>query len=105
MAKNPESTSQDIEQLRQRHLDLTHQRIEAETQLKSATETMDRLKAEAREKYGTDDLDELGEKLKAMKAENEAKRLEYQRSLDGIEKQLGEIERGQSAEPTEGDSP
>jgi hypothetical protein len=50
------------------------------------------LKKEAREKYGTDDLNTLREKLDAMKAENEEKRMNYQAELDRIETELKSVE-------------
>ncbi len=89
---NGDQNGQSIEQLTERHLALNTRKIQAETQLETATEQLDKLKAEAREKYGTDDVEELSELLESMKAENEQKRLEYQRSLDRIESDLAEVE-------------
>jgi hypothetical protein len=88
---------QDIELLKQRHRKLEREKIEAETNEQRAREDLEKLRAEARQKYGTDDLDELKRKLEEMKQENLKKRREYQSHLDGIEQQLGEIERKYAA--------
>lgn len=83
---------QSMEQLQDRYQRLHRKKIETETELKTARRRLDELQAEAREKYGTDDLTALEEKLAAMKAENEAKRAEYQKSLDQIDADLSEVE-------------
>lgn len=75
-------------------------KIQAETNLGNARQQLEALKEEARKTYGTDDVAELRAKLDAMKAENEAKRKNYQAELDGIEGALAAIE--QNVASTEG---
>lgn len=82
-----------IEQLQKRYQDLNTQKIQAARDLDHANMQLDALRKEAREKYGTDDLAELQDKLKAMKADNEAKRLKYQTDLEAIETALAAVER------------
>ena len=84
---------QTIEQLQARYHDLHTKKITADANLKNAKEKLDELKEEARQKFGTDDLDELREKLRAMKAENEEKRKNYQAELDKIEADLQNVEK------------
>jgi hypothetical protein len=88
-----ESADQTIEQLQTRYRDLHTKQIQADTNLKNATENLTRLKEEARQKFGTDDLDELRIKLESMKAENEEKRKNYQAELDRIETELATVEK------------
>lgn len=88
----PSNDPQDIEELRQRFETLKTQKITAEANLNTSTETLAKLKKKAREEYGTDDLDALRAKLEAMKQENERKRAEYQKHLTEIEAQLADVE-------------
>ena len=100
MPSNPgKSVPPDIEALTKRHGELHNARIAAQTNLDRATEQLEQLKKDAREQYGTDDLNQLKEKLKAMKLENENKRVEYDRHLAEIEKSLAEIEQNRPAGP------
>ena len=75
----------------------------AEADLKNANEQLDLLKTEAREKFQTDDVDALKRKLAEMQAENEARRVEYQKHLDEINAKLAAVEqqfgRGTGSEP------
>ena len=84
---------QSMEQLQARYGQLHKKQIQAETNLKNADNLLATLRKEAVEKYGTDNLEELRDKLASMKAENEAKRKDYQASLDKIENDLAEVER------------
>jgi len=93
---------QTIEQLQKRYHDLNTKKIQCETKLETARQTLENLKREARQKYGTDDLAELQAKLAQMKAENEEKRANYQRDLDCIEADLNQVE--QSFRATEANS-
>lgn len=86
-------TQQSIEQLQSRYEALNKKKIQAETSLEHAKQSLEEQKREAREKYGTDDLDALREKLAVMTRENEAKRNKYQADLDRIESELTEVER------------
>jgi len=87
------SSEQTIEQLQSRYRELNTKKIQAETNLKNATEHLTGLKEEARQKFGTDDVAELRKKLEAMKAENEEKRKNYQAQLDQIESDLLGVEK------------
>ena len=91
MAKT-RSSSQTIEELRERYEELNSKRIVFQTKRDSALEQLNELKASAMELYGTDDVDQLQKKLKELKKENEVKRKKYQESLDKIELQLDEIQ-------------
>ncbi|NLX97992.1 MAG: hypothetical protein GXY83_17655 [Rhodopirellula sp.] len=87
------SSEQTIEQLQARYRELNTKKIQAETNLKNATDHLTGLKEEARQKFGTDDVAELRKKLDAMKAENEEKRKNYQAQLDQIESDLSGVEK------------
>jgi hypothetical protein len=84
--------SQDINALRQWHDDLYRKKIEADANLKTSNENLERLKRQAREKYGTDDLEELRAKLEEMRNENTRKLFEYHEHLTTIEQKLSEVE-------------
>jgi phage shock protein A len=86
-------TRQSIEELTKRFSELNTKKIQAETNLKNAEQSLAKLREKAREDYGTDDIDKLKAKLAEMEAENEHKRSEYQRSLDKIEADLEQVER------------
>lgn len=86
-------SEQSIEQLQQRYEKLHTKKIQTEANLENARKQLEQLKREALEKYGTDDLEELRVKLEAMTTENEKKRRDYQVQLDGIEKDLANVER------------
>ena len=93
MASNSKNAQPpDIESLRKRHRVLWDARVAAQTNLKSVTDQLEQLKKESREQYGTDDLARLEEKLEEIKRENERKRLEYDRHLAEIEKNLSQVE-------------
>lgn len=83
---------QSIEQLQERYQSLNKKKIQAETSLDHAQKQLAVLQKEAREKYGTDDVAELQKKLDQMKAENEAKRRQYQADLDRIEGELKAVD-------------
>lgn len=91
-------SAQTIEELQKRYGALHKKQIEADTNLKNAEKQLASLQAEAREKYGTDDLAALRQKLANMKAENEAKRRDYQTKLDKIESDLAQVEEKFAAE-------
>ena len=86
------SAEQSIEQLQERYQSLNKKKIQAETSLDHAQKQLATLQREAREKYGTDDVAELRKKLDQMKAENEAKRRQYQAELDRIEGELKAVD-------------
>ncbi len=81
-----------IEQLKKRFDEFNTQKIQVETKLKSAEQTLNQLKAEAMEEHGSDDMKTLTAKLKTIKKENEAKRAGYEKLLDKIESDLAGIE-------------
>lgn len=83
---------QTIEQLQQRYDDFKSQKVKFETQRDAALEELENLKQEARDTYGSDDVAQLEKILQQMKAENEAKRSEYQQLLDGIDAKLAEVQ-------------
>ncbi len=83
---------QTIEALTERYTQLNTQRIQAETNLRTAQNELAKLKARAKQEYGTDDLEELEQKLADMKRSNEEARAAYQATLDEIESQLGKID-------------
>ena len=91
MAKS-KSSSQTIDELRERYEELNSKRIVFQTKRDSALEQLNELKASALEQYGTDDVDQLQKKLEELKKENEVKRKKYQESLDEIEVKLDEIQ-------------
>jgi len=78
--------------LGRRYQALRERRIKAEAERESSERRLADLKREAREKYGTDDVAKLQAMLEEMQAENERKRAEYQRHLDGIEERLAAVE-------------
>src|SRR4051812_48602102 len=94
-------SQQTIEQLQQRYQKLDRRKIEAETNLKNASEQLENLRKEARTKYGTDDLESLKKMLSDMREENERKRREYQAQLDGIDRELEKVETEFSAADSE----
>ena len=94
MVQEPES----IETLVERYEKLKTAKTVAETNRQNAETELKSLKKQAREAYGTDDVQELQEMLQAMLDENLRRRSEYQKSLDGIEHELGEIERKYKAQ-------
>jgi hypothetical protein len=87
------AAEQTIEQLQERYRDLHTKKIQADTNLENAKATLEELKEEARRSFGTDDIEQLREKLRAMKAENEEKRRNYQAELDRIEADLASVEK------------
>jgi len=86
------NSPQKIEELQERYRQLHTRKIQSETNLANANERLEALKDEARKSYGTDDVSALRTKLDEMKAENEAKRSNYQAELDQIEAKLAIIE-------------
>ena len=88
-----------IEELRKEYDQLRTYKIQVGTQLDNAQKQLDELKEKARDEFGTDDVGELKQKLEQMKAENLAKRTEYQQTLDGIQQQLEEIEKQYQSGP------
>ena len=86
------TNSQTIEQLQERYQAFNDQRIKIETQREHALEQLEDLKAKALGQYGSDDVQQLKQMLEKMKTDNEAKRKQYQESLDSIDKQLAEID-------------
>jgi DNA repair exonuclease SbcCD ATPase subunit len=100
-----EAGKQTIEQLQARYHNLHTQKITADANLENARQNLDKLKDEARQKFGTDDVDELREKLRAMKAENEEKRKNYQAELDRIETDLQSVEKNLDAADALEDNP
>jgi chromosome segregation ATPase len=89
--------AQTIEQLQQRYQQLHTRKIQCDTKLDQARKQLEDLKREAREKYDTDDVAELQAKLAAMKADNEEKRGAYQAQLEGIERELSQVEQNYQA--------
>ena len=99
MASNPKNPQPpDIEALKKRHRELENAKIAAQTNLKTATDQLEQLKKESREQYGTDDLKRLVDKLEEMKRDNERKRLDYDRHLAEIEKNLSQVEQDRSSQ-------
>jgi hypothetical protein len=99
MPANPPAI-QELETLKARHKKLDRQKTTAEANCKTAEEQLQKLKDEARAKYGTDNIAELKAMLEQRKAENDRKRLEYQKHLDEIETKLAAIEtRDQTTDP------
>jgi hypothetical protein len=82
----------EIEALKERHAALNEAKIRAEEKKKEKLRRLEELKAQARQAYGTDDLLELKKKLADLKADNEAKRAQYQEHLEAIEARLLEVE-------------
>ena len=101
---NQDPTPETIEELRARYQQLHERRIQARARLEGAEQQLETLRAEAREDYGTDDLAELESLLEKMTAENEAARRGYQASLDGVERELQEIERSFQADDADADT-
>jgi chromosome segregation ATPase len=91
-AKRGEEHEDDLAELQKRYGDLSTKKTVAETELKNATQQLEKLQKEARERYETDDLEQLKAKLQQLKEENERKLNEYRQHLDGIEKGLTQIE-------------
>jgi chromosome segregation ATPase len=87
------STTQDIETLKNRHRELDRHKTTAEANLKNTADQLQKLKDEALAKYGTNDLEQLKAKLAELKAQNYHKRADYQNHLDSIELRLTEIEK------------
>jgi hypothetical protein len=84
--------TQSIEELEERYQRLSRRKVRAETNRENAEKQLNELKREATERYGTDDIDELRRKLAEMKQENERKKAEYQKHLDGVEAELADVE-------------
>jgi len=85
------SETQTIEQLKERFERLSKAKQNAETELRVADERLRAAKQAAMTAYQTDDLEKLKQMLEEWTAENDRSRLEYQRSLDGIEAELAKI--------------
>ena len=83
---------QTIEQLQARYDEFRSQKVKFETQRDAAKEELDKLKLQAKELYGSDDIETLEQMLSEMKAENEAKRSQYQATLDSIEEKIRSVE-------------
>lgn len=88
----PSAEPQPIEELQKRYERLNTRKIQADTNLENATKQFEALKEELRKSYGTDDIAALREKLDTMRAENEAKRKNYQAELDAIDSALAAVE-------------
>lgn len=92
MAKSkPVADGQTIEQLKQRFEKLNETRIKIETQRNAAQEQLAQLRESAIAQFGTDDVEKLKSQLAEIKAENERKRAEYEKSLNAIDERLGQI--------------
>ena len=87
-----ETATQSIEALRQQYEDLNHRAIRAQTNLENAEGQLADLKKQAKADYGTADIKKLESQLAQMQQENEQKRVEYQKLLEGIEKKLDAVE-------------
>jgi phage shock protein A len=103
MASNPKSildpAKLTIEQLQTKYRELDRQKTASEANLKTAEDALAELRAKAKAEWGTDDLEELEQKLEKLKADNEAKRAEYQKHLSDIETELRRIEQEYSQPP------
>jgi predicted nucleic acid-binding Zn-ribbon protein len=97
-----ESTArQTLDQLTGRYQALHKKQIQAETELQTANEQLDKLRQRAQAEFGTDDLDALTAKLAELQAENETRRATYQKDLDAIEQQLADVEQRLATETTD----
>ena len=92
MPTEKDATVRSIEDLTDEYRHLNERKIQAETQLKTATEQLESLQQEAIAEFGTSDVDELKAKLAEMDAENEKRRSEYQTLLEGIAADLAKVE-------------
>ena len=95
---------QNIETLTGRYQKLHTQKIEAETNLRNATQQLEDLKQQALEEFGTDDIDQLRKKLNEMEQENERQRSQYQASLDKIEADLTDVQEKYNAAQVEAEA-
>jgi hypothetical protein len=94
---------QTIEELTARYHALHKKQIQAETELQSSKEQLDKLRQKALTEFGTDDVDELKAQLKALQDENEARRAKYQQDLDKIETDLTAVETSAAGEEAASD--
>ena len=85
-------SNQSIDQLKKRFEELSLQKVKYETQRDAAASELSDLKQQALELYGSDDVKQLEKMLAEMKTENEAKRSEYQASLDKIDANLRSVQ-------------
>lgn len=100
MASKNETPVRSIEELTDEYKRLNERKIQADTQLKTATEQLESLQKEAIDNFGTSDIEELKAKLDVMEKENEKRRSQYQELLEGIAADLAKVE----AEETSGEA-
>lgn len=98
MAAKDDTSVRSIEDLTAQYGKLNERKIQADTQLKTATEQLKSLQKEAVDNFGTSDIEELQTKLAAMEAENEERRSEYQTLLEGIAADLAKVENENSSD-------
>ncbi len=96
--KRKDTAASSIEELTSEYKRLNERRIQAQTQLDEATRQLETLQQEAQDEFGTSDVDELQTRLNEMEAENEKRRQEYQKLLEGIASDLKKVEQ-ESTEP------
>jgi CRISPR/Cas system-associated endonuclease Cas1 len=102
MAKKQTKPAQSIEELKAEYARLHERKIQAETQLQSATDDLEALKREAEEQFQTSDIAELQRMLEKMELENEERRQKYQELLEGISTELTRVEsNAEEGAPTE----
>lgn len=100
MAENEETSVRTIEELTAEFERLNKRKIQAETQLKGATETLDTLEKEAVENFGTSKIEDLKKMLTRMEKENEDRRSEYQALLEGISSSLRKLDDDNTSDDT-----
>ena len=91
-AKTAGSDIRTIEQLQEDYNRLNERRIRAQSELDNAEERLKELQNEADDKFNTHDVKELEEMLRKMEVENETRRADYQKQLEGIHADLQKIE-------------
>ena len=99
-AAQSSSAAKSIEQLKEQYEELNKRKIQAQTQLESATKQLEDLQKEAVENFQTSDITELKAKLAEMEAENEKRRADYQKLLEDISSDLAAVEKDASKAPT-----
>lgn len=81
-----------LESLKVDYRELETKKIQTETNIKNLEAELKKLREQAEKSYGTSDLEELRNLLKARRRENEQLVTEYEQHIQGIKKNLAEIE-------------
>lgn len=89
--RSEEALRVELEALQKEAQKLNEDRIRAETEIKRASEEMEKLEADLRAEFGTSDLAEVERLLKEREEENSRKVDEYRAEIEAARHQLAKV--------------